>query len=230
MRLCPYSGLNYFFKNMKRFFTLFIVPALALVVLTSAALAPENSGKKKKKASAEEIVLENIATRTSIRKFTQEAVSQEDVEKMLRAGMAAPTAGNRQPWHFVVVDDRETLNEMTKANRNAPMLAKAPLAIIVCGDLSKGLKGDALDFWIQDVSAASENILLAAHALGLGATWTGLYPMMDRVKTMSEILNLPENLVPVNAIVIGHPADSPEPKDKFKQENISYNTYGGVRQ
>ena len=171
--------------------------------------------------------IENIMTRTSIRAFTGQSVSSDTVEMLLRAGMAAPTAVNLQPWHFVAVTDRAKLDEMRQANPHAKMLEQAPLAIVVCGDMNKAMEGPGRDFWIQDCSAATENILLAAHALGLGAVWTGGHPIEERVNTLREILQLPENLIPLCAIVIGYPAENPEPKDKWKTENVSYNTYCG---
>ena len=106
------------------------------------------------------------------------------------------------------------------------MLTKAPLAIVVCGDLSKGLEGNALNYWVQDVSAASENLLLAAHALGLGAVWTGVYPLMERVNDVSRILELPRHIVPLNVIPVGYPAGETAPKDKWNPENIHYNGWG----
>lgn len=142
---------------------------------------------------------------------------------MLRAAMAAPTAMNKQPWHFVVVDQRAVLDALSEANPYAKMLKKAPLAIVVCGDTEKMIEGGGRDFWIQDASAATENLLLAAHALGLGAVWTGAYPAEDRCKAISKALSLSDNLIPLNMVVIGYPAEHPQPKDKFKEENISYN-------
>jgi nitroreductase len=105
------------------------------------------------------------------------------------------------------------------------MAARAPLAIVVCGDKTKALTR-VPDYWVQDVAAATENILLAAHALGLGSVWTGVYPMDDRVAAVSKAVGLPETIVPLCVIVIGHPDESPMPKDKWKPENVSYNEYG----
>lgn len=177
-------------------------------------------------AQSENEAIKNIMTRTSIRKYTDQPVSKADIETMLRAGMAAPTAVNKQPWHFVVVTDREQLNALATANRGTGMAAKAPLAIIVCGDMQKTLSGVGQGFWVQDCSAATENILLAANALGLGAVWTGLYPNEERAKAVRDIVKAPENIVPLCAIVIGHPAENPAPKDKWKPENVSYNNFG----
>ena len=169
-------------------------------------------------------VLNSIMTRTSIRQYTNEPVSKADIETMLRAGMAAPTAANKQPWHFVAVTNKEKLAEL--AGRRG-MIKQAGVAIVVCGNLDKAMQGKAQDYWIQDCSAATENILLAAHALGLGAVWTGCYPMDDRVTEVSKVLKLPETIVPLCVIAIGHPAEQPKPKDKWKPENVSYNEFGG---
>jgi len=171
-------------------------------------------------------IVENIMTRTSIRQYMDQPISADTIETLLRAGMAAPTAVNKQPWHFVAVTDKDILAQLATANPNAGMMAKAPLAIIVCGDMQKTLEGQGRAFWIQDCSAATENILLAAHALGLGGVWTGLYPNDERVAAVREILKAPEYIVPLCAIVLGYPAEQPEPKDKWKPENVSYNEFG----
>ena len=169
--------------------------------------------------------IKNIMTRTSIRKYTDLPISKTDIETLLRAGMAAPTAVNRQPWHFVAVTDKAKLKELSGGRGG--MLEQCALAIVVCGNMEKTMQGKGQEFWIQDCSAATENILLAAHALGLGAVWTGGYPMEERVASISKALKLPETIIPLCTIVIGYPAESPTPKDKWKPENISYNEFGG---
>ena len=169
--------------------------------------------------------INNIMTRTSIRQYTNQPVSAADIETLLRAGMAAPTAVNKQPWHFVVVTDKAKLKELSGGRGR--MLEQCALAIVVCGDMEKAMPGKAQKYWIQDCSAATENILLAANALGLGAVWTGGYPMDDRVANISKALKLPETIIPLCTIVIGHPAEQPKPKDKWKPENVSYNEFGG---
>lgn len=197
-----------------------VVLAIAVVVLGVRLVSgAEDAGESQ---TQEQAVLDNIATRTSIRDYEARPVEKEKVEKMLRAAMAAPTAMNKQPWHFVVVDQRSVLDSLAAANPNAKMLLKAPLAIVVCGDMDKVIEGGGRDFWIQDASAATENLLLAAHAMGLGAVWTGAYPSEERSKAISATLSLPDNLVPLNMIVIGYPAEHPQPKDKFKEENITF--------
>lgn len=166
----------------------------------------------------------NIMTRTSVRKFTGEAVSDALVEQMLRAGMAAPTAANKQPWEFVVVDDAALLDTLQAAVPHAPIArGGCKQAIVVCGNMQKALEGDAQSYWIQDCSAATENILLAAHSLGLGAVWCGVTPQRERVEGVSRALNLPTYVRPLGLVVFGHPAESPAPKDKWKPENVHRN-------
>ena len=194
-----------------------------ITLMLALAMTAGVSAQQKAESDA---AIKNIMTRTSVRKYTNESVSKANIETMLRAGMAAPTAVNKQPWHFVVVTDREQLNALAAANRGTGMAAKAPLAIVVCGDMQKTLSGVGQGFWVQDCSAATENILLAANALGLGGVWTGLYPNEDRANAVRDIVKAPEHIVPLCVIVIGHPADNPTPKNKWKPENVSYNKFG----
>lgn len=200
------------------------VLAIALVFL-SYKLAVTGKDKGKGQDSSE-VVLHTILKRTSIRSYENKTVEKEKIEKLLRAGMAAPTAMNKQPWHFVVVTDKGQLQKLSEANPYAAMAAKAPLAIVVCGDMNKAAEGNAREFWIQDCSAASENILLAATGMGLGAVWTGIYPSKERCTDVAKVLGLPESLIPLNTIVIGYPDADVSPKDKWNTENISYNSYG----
>ena len=170
-------------------------------------------------------VLDNIHARTSIRSYQPKEVEDEKIEQLLRAAMAAPTATNRQPWAFIVIRDKETMNELGSTLPYAKMVKDAPLAIAVCGDLTKAISGAGIEYWVQDASAASENLLLAAQALGLGAVWTGVYPIDERVKEVQKILQLPEQIVPLNVIPIGYPAENPLPKDKWKPENVHYDRW-----
>ncbi len=183
--------------------------------------------QSEKKECCNKAAIENIMTRTSIRKYTQQPVEDCKVETMLRAAMAAPTAVNKQPWHFVVVNDKTILGKLAGEGRRGDMLRNAPLAIVVCGDMNKALEGPIRDFWIQDVSAATENLLLAAHALGLGAVWTGLYPNTERAGQVAQTLGMPETMMPLCTVIIGYPDEQPTPKDKWKPENVSYNVFGG---
>ena len=203
--------------------------AMATVLLTLGSCSTqqeENPEATANTADNGQAAIENIMTRTSIRQYTDQPVEQEKIDIMLKAAMAAPTAVNLQPWHFIVINDKKTIDMLA-----GPRPTNAPLMIAVCGDTDKTTmpdgNGKLPDFWVQDVSAATENLLLAAHAQGLGAVWTGVSPAMDRVAEVANILNCPKNIVPVAVVRIGYPNESPEPKDKFKEENISYNKFGG---
>ena len=197
-----------------------VVLAIALVFLSYKLAVTGNDQGKEQDSS--EVVLNTILKRS----YENKPVEKEKIEKLLRAGMAAPTAMNKQPWHFVVVTDKGQLQKLSEANPYAAMAAKAPLAIVVCGDMNKAAEGNAREFWIQDCSAATENILLAATGMGLGAVWTGTYPSKERCADVAKVLGLPESLIPLNTIVIGYPDADVSPKDKWNTENISYNTYG----
>ncbi len=199
---------------------------LAIAILALAVLLFLTNRRGNSNINKESIVLENIATRTSIRAYTEQHVENSKIELLLKAGMAAPTAMNKQPWHYIVVTDKQQLNALAECNPYAGMAAKAPLAIVVCGDMLKAIEGNGREFWVQDASAATENILLAAHAMGLGAVWTGAYPGKERCEAIAKVLELPENIIPLNIIVIGYPSETPQPKDKWKPANISYNKYG----
>lgn len=199
-----------------------------LIVLAAATLSGCNCNNEQATNTTDNMktdAIETIMTRTSVRSFTGKAVSADTIELLLRAGMAAPTAVNLQPWHFVAVNDRAKLDELAGNGRQSKMLQEAPLAIVVCGDMEKAMEGPGHDFWIQDCSAATENILLAAHALGLGAVWTGCHPIEERVAMVRQVLNMPENLVPLCVIVMGYPNEQPAPKDKWKPENVTYNMF-----
>lgn len=167
-------------------------------------------------------LLNVIYTRRSVREFTGEKVKRDDLDAMLRAGMSAPSAVNVQPWAFIAVTDRDTLDKLCEALPYAKMLDKAGAAIIVCGIPEKD-GTYAKHYWIMDCSLASGNILLAAHALGYGAVWTAAYADNERVKSVRRILSIPENIIPLNVIPVGVPADrDAKPVDKFRQENIHW--------
>ncbi|MDA8242060.1 MAG: nitroreductase family protein [Nitrospiraceae bacterium] len=162
-----------------------------------------------------------IYTRRSVRSFTGDAVAREDLMKILRAGMSAPSAVNIQPWAFITVTKRETLDGLCERLPYAKMLDKAGAAIVVCGVPDK----DAVysgKYWVMDCSAATENILLAAHALGLGAVWTAVYVDEERVRNVRKILNMPDNIIPLNVIPIGVPKGKGAVIDKFREENIHW--------
>lgn len=168
---------------------------------------------------------EDIMTRASVRAYSDRAVSGAAVDSLLKTAMAAPTAGNKQPWRFVVVRDRKTLDYIGDNFNSMTMMKQAPLAVVVCGELAATFPDEGVGYWIQDTSAATENLLLAAHAIGLGAVWCGVYPMSDHVKKFSELLHLPEGIVPLNCIAIGYPSVSPSPKNKWNPEYVHYESY-----
>lgn len=172
----------------------------------------------------QDAVLENILNRKSVRNYIKgKDVTDEQIEKILRAGMAAPTARNLQPWEFIVVKDKKLLEKLGNESPYGKMLNDASCAIIVAGNMDKA--GEHKDFWTQDTSAATENILLEVEALGLGAVWIGGYPKQDRMDIISRALNLPQNVIPLNIISIGYPTGKDKPKDKWKTENIHYEKY-----
>ena len=205
--------------------------AIATVLLTLGACTTQGGDNQQAEATFDngQAAIENIMTRTSIRKYKDQPVEQEKIDVMLKAAMAAPTAMNMQPWHFIVIDDKKTI-EMLSGQQPT----NAPLLIAICGDTDKTTMPDGKsklpDFWVQDVSAATENLLLAAHAQGLGAVWTGVYPAMERVADVANVLNAPNNIIPLAIVRVGYPDEAPAPKDKFKEENISYNKFGGKKE
>jgi len=146
-----------------------------------------------------------IMTRKSVRKFIDKEIEDEKIKTMLSAAMAAPSAVNKQPWDFIIVNDRKLLDKLGDEMPYAKMLYQAKLAIIVCGNLDKSLDGYEQEFWIQDCSNASMNILLAAHAQGLGAVWTAVYNDDSRIEKVRNILDLPDKIIPLNIIPIGYP-------------------------
>ncbi len=200
-----------------------ILMAVALVVL-SFKIATTSEGTAVAQVDTAEVVYDAIMTRTSVRSYTSQQVEQDKIEKLLRAGMAAPTAGNRQPWEFVVVKDRATLDMFANIIPGAHMSAKAQVAIVVLGTPAKALMPD---YWVQDCSAATENILLAAHSMGLGAVWCGAYPNneVNRVGQISELLSLPDGTMALSIIVVGYPNSEPTVKNKWDAAKVHYDKY-----
>ncbi len=160
-------------------------------------------------------LIKTIFARRSIRKYTAERVGESDIKTMLEAAMAAPSASNRKPWHFIVVTDRQTLNKLARVHPYGKMLFEAPLCIVVCGD-----KTISPGFWVEDCSVASENLLLATTALGLGAVWLGVHPRESRVGPIRKVLKIPEKIVPLNLISIGHPAEEKEPRTQYDELRV----------
>lgn len=192
-----------------------------MMILAVAAMVLPGCTKETK--VMENSAIQTIMTRVSVRDFTGEKISQEQIDTLLRAAMAAPSAINKQPWAFIVVTDEAQLAELGEMLPFSRCSNHPACAIIPCGDLSKAIEGEMGAFWINDVSAATENLLLAAHAMGLGAVWTGLHPDMARVALVQQKLGLPEHIIPLCVVPVGIPAESPAIKDKYVPENIHYN-------
>ena len=161
--------------------------------------------------------LEFITSRRSIRRYTSQAVSDDVILEILRAGMSAPSAGDEQPWHLVIVRSREQLCRIAEAHPYAEMAAHAQVAILVCGDQAlEKHKG----YWVQDCAALTQNILLSAHALGLGAVWVGIHPIAEREALFRELLSLPDAITPFALVPLGYPAERKEPANRFNPARI----------
>ena len=197
-------------------FYLLLVVVLAIVILKTSCMGDQKQDETTLKSKA---VLENIAERKSVRKYLNKSVEEDKIDAMVKAGMAAPSGMDRRPWEFVVVTDREALDSMAAKLPYAKMLTKAPLAIVVCGDTTRS------SYWYLDCSAATQNVLLAAEALGLGAVWTAAYPYEDRIDVVRQNTGLPENIVPLCVIPIGYPDGPQKAKDKFDLQRVHRNKY-----
>ncbi len=166
--------------------------------------------------------LEAVLSRRSIRKYTDQPVPDEVVKQLLEAAMSAPSANNKQPWHFVVIRDREILDAIPTFHPYSRMLKEAALAILVCGDTqSQTLAG----YWVQDCSAATQNILIAINALGLGGVWLGIYPRDERVEGIRKLVELPDHIVPLSLISIGHPAEKLLPSNRYDASRVHHNKW-----
>lgn len=165
---------------------------------------------------------ENILARRSIRKYTEQPISQEDIHKILEAGMAAPSCVNARDWSFLVVQDAETLNKMADINgRPAEPLRKAKLGILVLGDLERAFPR-AKDYWIVDGAIAAENMILAANTLGIGSVWLGTWPQMERVEGLRRLFDLPENVIPHSVLAFGYPDEAPERKGFYEEDRVHF--------
>ena len=197
-------------------FYLLLVVVLAIVILKTSCMGDQKQDETTLKSKA---VLENIAERKSVRKYLNKSVEEDKIDAMVKAGMAAPSGMDRRPWEFVVVTDREALDSMAAKLPYAKMLTNAPLAIVVCGDTTRS------SYWYLDCSAATQNVLLAAEALGLGAVWTAAYPYEDRIDVVRQNTGLPENIVPLCVIPIGYPDGPQKAKDKSDLQRVHRNKY-----
>ncbi|MCA1926871.1 MAG: nitroreductase family protein [Calditerrivibrio sp.] len=166
--------------------------------------------------------IEAIETRRSIRSFIDKKVEPEKIEKLLSLAMCAPSAGNQQPWHFIVIDDEKVKNDIASLHPYAKMLFDAPLGIIVLGDTSLEKYSG---YWVQDCSAAIMNILIAAPSLDLQTVWCGIYPTEERVKSIKNYFNLPDNVIPLALIVVGYSNKKGFKVDRFKKDRVRYNRF-----
>ena len=197
---------------------------LALALLAALVRLVYSTEVRPAPPATAEVVLQNIFSRKSVRSYTDRSVSRTQLDTLVRAAMAAPTGRDMRPWKFVIVDERAVMDSLAARLPKAKMLAAAPVAVVVCGDLSVvDQEGKPSVNWVMDCSAATENLLLAAEAMGLGAVWTGVYPYDDRMTAVSAALGLPEHVVPLCVVPVGYPEGDPRPKDKYKAENIHYN-------
>lgn len=167
-------------------------------------------------------VIEAINTRRSVRKFTGEVISDDELKIILKAGFQAPSAHNFQPRDYVVVKDKEIIDKIADFHPYAKMLPKAGCGIVVCGDSQKQPQ---MGFLVADCSAAIQNMLLAAHGLGLGAVWCGIYCDEKLVKNMSEVLKLPEKIIPIGMVVVGKKAEEKQPKDRYDESKVHYDSW-----
>ena len=168
-------------------------------------------------------MMDAILTRRSIRKFTPEPVADQVITELLAAAMSAPSAGNEQPWQFVVLKERRLLDKIPEFHPYSLMLREAPVAILVCGQ-PKIAKYDGL-YWVQDCAAATENILLAAQTKGLGSVWLGVHPIEERVAGLRQLLGLPEEIVPFSLVPIGHPAEQKPPAGRYDAARVHHDRW-----
>jgi nitroreductase len=167
-------------------------------------------------------LIDCILTRRSIRKYTEQEISGARIEQLLEAAMHAPSAQNQQPWHFIVIRERKMIDTIADRHSYAKMLYNANKVILICGDTDKEIsKG----YWPVDCSAATQNLLLAAHALGLGAVWLGVHPMEDRKTMLRELFSLPDNIQPFALVSLGYPAEERSATGRFKKERIHYDKW-----
>lgn len=206
---------------MKKLTVLFSIITMSVSVLSFTSCGRGDANYKPADTTGGATAIENIMTRVSVRQYTGQPVSEDTLQIILKAAMAAPSAVNKQPWHFVVVNDkakRDKLGEILQGVGDKTKTAGA--VVLVCGDKTRFIE-DAPEYWVQDCSAATENLLLAVNALKLGAVWCGVYPVQDRVKQVKEMLGLPENIIPLNVVTIGYPTAIENPKDKWDPAKIT---------
>lgn len=210
--------------NQIKILIIYVVTILSVTML-SCQSETQSQTKESNPMESKNATIDVIHQRTSIRSYQDKAVSKEQLETLVRAGMAAPSAMNKQPWRFIIVDDKDVLQALGKDIKTSKMVPEAPAAIVVCGDMQLAGEGWLQEYWIQDCSAASQNILLAITDMGLGGVWTSVYPAPDRMEIVSGILGLPEHIIPLNIIPVGYPDKPQEPKDKWDTGKVYWNKF-----
>lgn len=171
--------------------------------------------------------IETIYKRRSIRNYLDKQVDRDLIITLLKAATAAPTAVNCQPWEFIVIDDSEKISLLKEELKFARY--NAPVAIIVCGNMELTLKGPDHDLWIQDCSAAIENILIAATSIGLGSIWIGIYPVQNRIKLLKKIFNIPDHVIPLSIVYIGYSAEEKEARTRYNEKRVYWQEYDPKR-
>lgn len=168
-------------------------------------------------------MIETIYKRRSIRKYLDKQVEKDKIITLLKAATAAPTAANCQPWEFIVIDEDKKLSEL----KDKLIFARynAPVAIVVCGNMKLSFKGPGEEFWVQDCSAAIENILIAATSMGLGSVWIGIYPLESNVNTLKKMLNIPKYVTPLGIVYVGYPAEEKEARTRFDEKRVYWQEY-----
>ena len=214
--------------NLLKFKCMQSLIKLSVIFCCIFLFACQGSGDSKV-ASSEKVVddsvvenqaLHAIFNRKSVRQYTEREISQDVLDNLLRAGMAAPSSRDRRPWHFIVISDKEILDNLGGQLRNAFFMAGANKAIVVCGD--EELSDNC---WFVDCSAVTQNILIAAESMGLGAVWTAVYPYDDRADIVRETFGLQKNIHAFAIIPLGYPLEKNEPKNKFDESRIHYNKW-----
>jgi nitroreductase len=166
--------------------------------------------------------IEAILTRHSIRKYSQKPISEQDLDTILKAAMSAPSANNKQPWHYVVIEERDLLDRIGEFHRHGKMLHQAQAAILVCGDEKLAKYHGHM---VLDCAAATENILIAAHALGLGAVWIGIYPWENRIEAFRKFIDIPQEITPMALVSIGHPDQQKPSAREFNFDRVHRNRW-----
>lgn len=213
-------------KDTNKYKLICIVLSIALLASMTRLIVLLNSQSTSPAQQKADVVMTNILQRKSVRSYTDRPVTKSQLDTLVRAAMAAPTGRDMRPWKFIIINDRQAMKSLADQLPYAKMLAEAQAAVVVCGDLSiLDKEGKPSTNWMFDCSAATENLLLQAEAMGLGAVWTAAYPYEDRLTAVKQALQLPDHIVPLNVIPIGYPKGDTQPKDKYDANNIHYNAW-----